>query len=98
MTRSFIIQPDAEADIEAARDWYEQQKPGLGTTFVAAIDSCFRRIQAMPGIYAVVARGVRLARIQRFPYVVLYRLTDDTIEVLAVMHTSRDPQTWQSRI
>ena len=52
----------------------------------------------MPEMYAVVAGRSRLAQIPKFSYVVLYRLTGDIIEVLAVMHTSRDPQTWQSRI
>ena len=98
MTLPIIIEPDAEADIEAARAWYEQQQPGLGDAFVTAIDSCFRRIQAMPRLYAVVARNARRALVRPYSYFVLYRVEADPIKILAVFHTSRDPQTWQSRI
>ena len=98
MTLPLIVRPDAEADIEAARSWYNQQRSGLGDTFIAVVDSLLRRIRAMPELYAVVAKTARLAPILRFSYFGLYRLRDDMIEVLAVMHTSRDAQTWQSRI
>ena len=29
--------PEARAEFDEATDWYEQQRPGLGTTFVARI-------------------------------------------------------------
>ena len=98
MTLPLIIEPDAEADIEAARTWDEQHRPGLGDAFIAAVDECLRRIQAMPGIYPIVARNARRTMVRPYSYFVLYRVEAARIVVLAVMHTSRDPRTWQSRI
>ena len=51
----------------------------------------------MPEMYAAAFRGVRPAKLRRFPYVVYYRVLADRIEVLAVLHGSRDPRIWQGR-
>ena len=51
----------------------------------------------MPELYAVTFRGVRPAKLRRFPYVMYYRMLADRIEVLAVLHGSRNPRVWQSR-
>ena len=48
-------------------------------------------------MYAATFRGVRPAKLRRFPYVVYYRVLADRIEVLAVLHGSRDPRIWQGR-
>jgi hypothetical protein len=34
-----IVRPDAEADIAAGYDWYEEQREGLGREFVAEVSS-----------------------------------------------------------
>jgi plasmid stabilization system protein ParE len=91
------LRPEAQADVQAARDWYEQQRAGLGSDFTDAVDEVLTRIAAFPGLYAVVWRDVRRAKIRRFPYVVYYRVLADRSEVLAVLHSSRDPRVWQGR-
>ena len=42
--------------------------------------------------------AIRRAMLSRFPYGVFYVVRGQTVRVLAVMHTSRDPQTWKTRI
>jgi toxin ParE1/3/4 len=56
------------------------------------------RIEAMPEIYGVVWRDVRAARLKRFRHVVYYVAFTDRVEILAVMHGSRDTPAWQARI
>ena len=41
---------------------------------------------------------VRFARTNRFPYVVYYRELKEVILIIAVLHSSRDPQTWIVRM
>ena len=48
------------------------------------------RIGAMPQLYGIVSGNVRVARLRQFAYVVYYRVHGDRVEVLAVMHGSRD--------
>jgi plasmid stabilization system protein ParE len=35
---------------------------------------------------------------KRLPYGIVYRLREETVEIVAVMHLSREPQYWVSRI
>ena len=57
----------------------------------------FDRIEQNPELYAAAFRSVRRAKLQRFPYVVYYRILADRIEVIAVLHGGRDPRVWRSR-
>jgi hypothetical protein len=44
MTRTFRIEPEAAAELEAAALWYDRQRPGLGADFLEAIDTALNRI------------------------------------------------------
>jgi hypothetical protein len=37
MSRLLLLRPRAEADLEKARDWYEEKCPGLGDRFLDAV-------------------------------------------------------------
>lgn len=34
----------------------------------------------------------------KFPYVVIYEMTGEQVIIIAVMHTSRRPRYWESRL
>ncbi|HEX8201483.1 MAG TPA: type II toxin-antitoxin system RelE/ParE family toxin [Isosphaeraceae bacterium] len=53
---------------------------------------------AMSQLFAVTWEDVRACRLRRFPYVVYYRVLADRVEVLAVLHGSRESSTWRSRV
>lgn len=92
-----ILRPEAEQDLISARDWYDQQRAGLGDEFVAEVSVVFDRLAATPKLFAAIWQDVRACRVRRFPYVVYYRVLADCVEILAVLHGSRDPSAWQSR-
>jgi len=92
-----ILQPEAQDDLLLAREWYERQSPGLGDTFAGAVERLLALVESMPEMYAVAFRGVRPAKLRRFPYVVYYRVLADRIDVLAILHGSRDPRIWEGR-
>ena len=98
MTLPIRLLPEAKDEFDAAADWYEQQKAGLGADFVARIREVLDRIAANPRMHAVVYQDVRKAVVRRFPYVVLYREEAGEVIVVSVFHTARDPSGWQSRI
>ncbi|MBX6316080.1 MAG: type II toxin-antitoxin system RelE/ParE family toxin [Isosphaeraceae bacterium] len=52
---------------------------------------------ATPKLFGVIWEDVRACRVGRFPFVVCYRVLADCVEVLAVLHGSRNPSEWQSR-
>ena len=92
------FRPEAEADLLNARDWYEEQQPGLGEVFSAAFESAVTRISAMPEMYVKALRDIRRAKVRKFPYLIYYRILSDPIEMIAVLHGSRDPHLWRERI
>lgn len=91
------IQPEAQAEIVEAHQWYEDKAEGLGAEFVRAVDACFASIERNPTAYAVVHKQVRRALLRRFPYGIFYLVEGETIVVLACFHGSRDPKQWQRR-
>lgn len=48
-------------------------------------------------MYPSVHRGVRRSLTHRFPFGIYYRVEQDMIIVIAVMHGSRDPNQWKNR-
>jgi len=93
-----VLRPEASRDAEEARDYLETQRAGLGQAFLNRLNEVLSGIGAMPELYAVVWQNVRSARLRQFTYVVYYRVHDDHVEVLAVMHGRRDASIWQSRV
>ena len=45
MTREWIVRPLAQADIDDAVTWYEQQQFGLGSRFLDVLDHILKRIR-----------------------------------------------------
>lgn len=95
--RQFVVRPLAEADVQAAFEWYEAKAPGLGHEFLRAVDACYATIERSPELYPVVYRSVRRALMRRFPYAVYYVLTTDAILIAACTHGRQHPRRWQRR-
>ena len=97
MTRSVRVRPEAERDVETAFAWYEEQRPGLGREFLHELDVIYRRIAMLPFLFAELYRGLRRARVRRFPVGVFYIVTPTEIRIVAVVHAARSPNVWRSR-
>jgi toxin ParE1/3/4 len=93
-----VLRPEASQDIEEARDYFETKQAGLGQVFLDRLNELLARIAAMPEIYGLAWRNVRAARLRRFTYVAYYRMLNDRVEVLALMHGGRNPWAWQRGI
>jgi toxin ParE1/3/4 len=92
-----ILRHQAEVDIQEARDQLEVIRGGLGSQVLARIREVLARIETMPELYGKVWEDVRAARLKQFRYIVYFIVLADRVEVLAVLHSARDPSSWQSR-
>ena len=97
MTRRWIVRPPAHAEVDAAASWYEQRQAGLGLRFVDAVDHVLKRIRDAPLQFPSISIEVRRALLHTFPYAVYFRVTEERIVILAVLHLHRDPRTWRER-
>jgi plasmid stabilization system protein ParE len=98
MNRRLRLRRAAKADIDSAFDWYELQTVGLGADFLEALNICLTQIQQNPFLYPIVHRETRRAVLRRFPYSVLYLVTDNSIIVIGCFHARRNPATWLGRV
>jgi len=67
MKKEVIIRPEAEAEIEKAYHWYEEQRKGLGLDFLLCIEEAIEKISRNPEVYSLVHKNVRRILIHRFP-------------------------------
>ena len=98
MSRRFIVRPLAEADLENAARWYEEERAGLAERFLSDVDRTFARIRERPLQFPTVAGDVRRALLHTFPYAVYFRASDEMVIVLAVLHLRRNPKIWRGRV
>ncbi|MBA3311979.1 MAG: type II toxin-antitoxin system RelE/ParE family toxin [Planctomycetaceae bacterium] len=66
-------------------------------TFTQAVDRVLERISHQPAFYPEVWLNVRESIVRGYPYCIYYREESDSVVVLAVFHTSRNPAVWQRR-
>ncbi len=103
MSRLVLIEPEAEQEIRAARDWYEERREGLGADFVDCVDDAVKRIGEVPTASAPVPGvpehlEVRRVFLKRFPYAAVFVEQDEAISVVALAHLKRRPGYWLQRV
>ncbi|GAA0635752.1 type II toxin-antitoxin system RelE/ParE family toxin [Sporichthya brevicatena] len=102
MKRRVLFESEAAAELTDAAHWYDDQHPGLGSAFLAAVEAAVCDIDQWPDAAPLISGfpvdlPVRQAAVRRFPYRVAYLVIDDVIRVLAVAHTRRKPRYWTDR-
>ena len=94
------IHPEAQAELDAAIVWYEQERKGLGLDLLEEVDRAIGKAMRQPDVwrsYATLANLHRL-NVRRFPYCVIYRRQHAMVTVVAVAHQRRKPGYWRSRL
>jgi len=84
----------AIADIHDAADWYDEQLPGLGTRYKMAVKSQINDLRNDALLYPVKYDDMHYRKIKSFPYLVHYKIKQNVVHVIAVIHTSRNPDIW----
>ena len=97
MSLPVILRHEAEVDVQEARDHLEAVRVGLGNHVLARVREVLARIEKMPELHGKVWEDVRAVRLKQFRYIVYFIVLADRVEVLAVLHSARDPSSWQSR-
>jgi hypothetical protein len=99
MAYKLKIEPVVFIDIQEAIDRYNQLQKGLGRRFHASVKKQFKLLEKYPQGFAVRYHQVRCIIVDKFPYMVHYRVNDQSKEIIitADFSTSRDPDIWEER-
>lgn len=89
--RALAFHPGVEDDLAAIYDHYEQFDPTLPSRFEARLDEQLERVEMFPESGAILFETYRRVLLKRFPYMVVYLVGEDRIDVLAVLGIRRDP-------
>ena len=88
----------AQIEFDQAVDYYiEHAGPKLAEDFLNAVQKARQHLSEYPESGAPVSKNMRVLHLQRFPYAVVYRITQDAIILLAVAHQRRRPLYWRKR-
>ena len=90
--------PDARIDALEAYDWYAERSQEAADAFQEEIQDAGRAIREFPERWATYVLGTRQYVLKRFPFVLVYRIAADRIEIVAVAHGRRRPGYWQERL
>jgi toxin ParE1/3/4 len=97
LSRRLVLRPEARTELKAAQEWYDGRVAGLGLHFARAVDAALTMIERHPEAFPKVHGETRQCVMPRFPFSVLYRLTDSELVLLAVHHQRRNPREWMGR-
>ncbi len=84
--------PALGAELEEARDYYDERLLGLGRDFVDEFERQVLAVAAMPERWMIVVGDIRRVLMKRFPYIIYFRILDDgAIRIAVVKHEKRHP-------
>lgn len=92
MDYKLVLQHEAILEMQEAFVWYEEQKKGLGHSFLEEVETCFQKICSNPQHYGMLNQWFRRSRVNGFPYIVVYEVGLDEVFISSVWHTSRLPK------
>jgi plasmid stabilization system protein ParE len=93
-----VLHCEADVELTAIAKRYACENPELARDFLHAFRATKDAVAKQPDRYSFIEEPVRRARIPGFPYRIVYEELQECIHVLAIMHNSREPGYWKSRL
>jgi len=95
---TILLAPEAEQElIEGALFYAREANAELGFAFISEFERSAALLAEQPRLGAVWRGRVRRFPLRRFPYSIVYYLSQLDVRVLAVAHQSRKPGFWSGR-
>ncbi len=88
----------ADADIQAAYEFYEAFQAGRGAVFMRHLDAAFGQLRAFPESAPVFHQSHRRLLMHGFPYGIFYTLEGRRIVVSGVTDLRQDPEVIRRRL
>lgn len=91
MAFKIFVSELAKLNISDGMHWYESRQEGLGTKFFDAISDTMDYIIYNPYLFPLKNYGFRESVIAGFPYMIIYKVIDNTIYITSIFNTHKNP-------
>jgi plasmid stabilization system protein ParE len=97
MAVSVSLHPRARDEVEEAQSWYEERSLLAAAGFLQELSRAIRRISEAPSRYPIALHGTRRVVLDRFPFNIFYRVSIESVVIVAFAHQKRRPGYWVDR-
>jgi plasmid stabilization system protein ParE len=95
---SVLFTVEARIDSLDAYNWYLQNSPELGKSFQECLDAKLKSLKLNPLTGSYIYKNLRSSKIGKFPFSIIYKVSGNQIQIIAIFHNSRNPREWRKRI
>ncbi len=85
-------------EMEQSFRWYRKRSVRAAARFLTAIDDALERIVADPDSLPTTVGKCRRCTVDRFPFDIIFRSSNDVVFVVAVAHDKRRLHYWRRRV
>ena len=96
--KALEIHPSALSDLKSAIGWYLERSEPAAVEFAAEMDRAVALVVESPARWPTGEHGTRKFILNRFPFAVVYREKQTSIQILAIAHGHRNPDYWKGRL
>ena len=96
---NYYFHPSAESEHLETVAFYESRKPGLGSSYLTEFEQVMKDVCAFCHINPIEKMpDIRRKRMKKFPFTILYREINGSVQILAIAHHRRRPAYWMDRL
>lgn len=89
----------AQKDADDIFEYYSNLNPSLALRFLDSLSSELEAITKNPESFQLKYKNTRVRYLKKFSFGIHYRVMNEVfIEILSIIHTSRNPEIWKKRI
>ena len=101
MSYHLIFTTETQDDLQQGFLWYEEKRASLGIDFMLSIEATLKSIERNPFANALAPTSIpniRRAVVPKFSYLIFYTIVQQSVIILSVISSKRDPAVWKTRI
>jgi len=85
-------------DFSSGVKYYSEFSISLSSRFREAFRIKLRSVSEFSESYGIYQDNLRVAKLDRFPYLIAFTETESTVSIIGLFHSASDPESWLSRL
>lgn len=94
----YEFHPEARLETQGTGRWYADRDLETADRFYLELTEAISSVTTIPDTWPAYLHGTRRYLLHRFPYSLIYREKEATIQIVALAHHRRKPGYWSKRV